>query len=451
MAHAAVIGGGISGLAAAFYLGRRGISCTLVERRARLGGVIRTDRVEGCLVEAGPDGWLAEKSWMLDFVHDLGLADQVMGSQEKYRRTFVVRRGRLVPLPDSMRMLAPSRPWQIASTSLLSPAAKVRMALEWFRKPVEREDRSVAEFTRDHFGSEAVDYLAQPMMSGIYGASPDALSVQQVLPHFVSYEQTYGSILKGLVRDRHRRSRGSLFLTLRDGMGSLVGALQRKVAAHCDFVHDRARALRQAGPGWEIILDRGSLLADAVILAIPAHEAGRLTATVDPGCARLLERIGCLSCTVIGLVYAAEVFDHPLDGFGFLVPATEGGSVAACTWVDRKFEGRSRPDRVLLRAFLTGSAGKWALGADDDAVASRVDRDIRRWMDIDDRPLETRVYRWEKAMPVFAVGHDQVMRRIEAGLARLPGLLLTGNGFAGVGIPDCIRRGQRIADMVSDA
>ena len=449
MKRVAIVGGGVSGLATAYYLSCNGIACNLFESRPRLGGLICTDRSHGCLIEGGPDSWLAEKRWMRGFVEELGLGDQVLGSNDRRRRTFVARNGRLVALPDSMRMLAPSKPWQVATTSLLSPAAKARIALEWFRRPVELGDRSVADFVRDHFGPEAVDYLAQPLIAGVYGAAPESLSARQVIPRFVEYERRYGSILRGTFKNRRRKAGESLFLTLQDGMGSLIDALERRVARHCEITHVCVRHLHRDERGWNLVLDEGSFAADTVILATPAHAASRLAATADTTLAELLGRIACLSSAVVALAYPRNGFSHPLDGFGFLVPSAEGGSIAACTWVDTKFDGRSAADRVLLRAFLAGSAADWALDAEDRSVALRADRELRQWMGFQQTPAGSMVYRWETAMPVYAVDHEALVRAIDERLSRLPGLLLAGNGYSGVGIPDCVRRSQRIAEAVA--
>ena len=451
MRRVAVVGGGISGLAASYYLSRKGIPSTLFERRARLGGLIRTDRLHGCLVEGGPDSWLAEKRWMAQFVDELGLGTQIIGSNDRRRRTFVVRDGRLVPLPDSMRMLAPSRPWQVATTALLGPAARVRMALEWFHRPAKREDRSVADFVRDHFGADAVEYIAQPMMAGVYGAPPERVSARHAVPRFVEYEARYGSVLRGTFRNRHRKPDGPLFLTLRNGMGSLVGALERRLAGHCRIVRERVAELRRADDRWSILLDSGNFAADIVILAVSAREASRLSGRVDRALADLLGGIDCRPSTVAAFTYPAEGFGHALDGFGFLVPRAEGGAVAACTWMNTKFAGRAPDHSVLLRAFMAGRSAEWAAGASDGSVARRADRELRRWMEFEGELTGSKVYRWEGAMPVYAVGHDRLMRSIDERLGAVPGLFLAGNGYSGLGIPDCVRRSRRIAEAVAGA
>ena len=449
MNRIAIVGGGISGLSAAYFLGRRGIPCRLFERRSRLGGTILTETVQGCLVEAGPDSWLAEKAWMLDFIEELGLGGEVIGSNDAQRRTYVIRKGRAVPLPDSLRLLAPAKPWQALTTGLFGARTKLRMVLEWFRRPGSAGDRSVADLVRDHFGEEAVEYLAQPILAGVYGSPPEALSAQYVIPRFVEYERRYGSIQRGVYRNRNRSPRKPLFLSLRGGMGSLVETLERRVSRTCRIVRARVRDLRQISDGWRVGLEDGSATFRHVILATPAHEAARLIAGSAPCLSRVLARIAYTSSVVAALVYHRRGFGHPLDGFGFLVPRAENGSLAACTWVGTKFGGRVPSDRVLLRAFQAGDPAERAPTVSDDRVLRDTNTELRRWMGIVGTPISGRVYRWDRTMPRYDVGHGGRLREIEARVGSLPGLHLAGNGYDGLGIPDCVRASNRIAAAIS--
>ena len=449
MSRVAIVGGGVSGLSAAYYLGRHGIPCTLIEREQRLGGTIRTERFGDCLVEAGPDSWLAEKAWMLDLVREIGLGGQVIGSNDKRRRTYIVRRGRPVPLPDSMRLLAPSRPWQAATSRLFGLRSKARMASEWFHRPSTRPDRSVAEFVEDHFGREAVEYLAQPMLAGVYGSPPENLSADSVIPRFVEYEREYGSLLRGTWKGRHLHSKGAQFLTLQEGMQSLTDALRRHLPRTCKAVTDEVLAVKPSAAGWLVRARSGAWVASDVIIATPACEAGRLLAAVDPVLAERLGNIVYTSSVVVALVYPQQGFGHALDGFGLLIPRAEGGTLAACTWMNTKFTGRAGAGRVLLRAFLGGEAAQAALEASDESVLARADAELRQWMGFRGAPLASRAYRWPAAMPQYAVGHATRVGQIREGLLRYPGLHLAGNGYAGLGIPDCVRRSFDIASAIA--
>ena len=449
MSRVAIVGGGVSGLSAAYYLGRYGIPCTLIERGRRLGGIVRTERLGDCLIEAGPDSWLAEKAWMLDLVRELGLGDQVIGSNDERRRTYIVRRGRARPLPESMRLLAPSKPWQAATSGLFGLASKARMASEWFRRPRTLPERSVAEFVEDHFGREAVEYLAQPLLAGVYGSPPERLSADSVIPRFVGYERQYGSLLRGVWKNRKRPSERTLFLTLREGMGSLTDALQRHLPGTCQVVADQVRAVEPSAAGWRVRAERGAWDASSVIVATPAPEAGRLLAGVDGALAERLGSIVYTSSVVVALVYPQLGFGHPLDGFGLLIPRAERGTLAACTWTNTKFAGRAGPGKVLLRAFLAGADAERAAGISDESVSELADAELRQRMGFRPVPEVSRAYRWPAAMPQYSVGHATRVHQIEERLRGLPGLHLAGNGYAGLGIPDCIRRSERIARAIA--
>lgn len=449
MSRVAIVGGGVSGLSAAYYLGRHGIPCTLIEREQRLGGIVRTERFGDCLVEAGPDSWLAEKAWMLDLVRELGLGDQVVGSNDTRRRTYIVRSGRPRALPESMRLLAPSKPWQAATSGLFGLASKARMAGEWFRRPRTLRERSVAEFVEDHFGREAVEYLAQPLLAGVYGSPPENLSADSVIPRFVEYERQYGSLLRGVWKNRERHREGPLFLTLRQGMGSLTDALQQRLPETCEVVADEVRAVQPSAAGWRVRAERGAWDASSVIVATPAHEAGRLLAGVDDALAEGLGSIVYTSSVVVALVYPQRGFGHPLDGFGLLIPRAERGTLAACTWTNTKFSGRAGPGKVLLRAFLAGADAERALESSDESVSGRADAELRQRMGFRPALEVSRAYRWPAAMPQYSVGHTARVSQIEKRLVRFPGLHLAGNGYAGLGLPDCVRRSERIARAIA--
>ena len=449
MKRVAIVGGGISGLAAAYYLGRSGIRCTLFERRSRLGGLIRTEVVDGCLVEAGPDSWLAEKAWMLDLIRELGLGDQVVGSRDERKRVFVVRNGRLVAIPESMRLFAPAKPWQLASTRLLSLDGKARFAAEWFRRPRAFDERSVADFVLDHFGSEALEYLAQPMLAGIYGSPPDRLSADEVIPRLVEYERRYGSVMRGAFRNRHHRPRGSLFQTLREGLQTLVAEMEKAIRPTCEIVRERVLRVTISESGWQVRWEGASVDFKDLVLAIPAHEAGRLLAETDGGLADLLNRIRYTSSVVTALVYPAADFGHPLNGFGLLVPSNEGGLITACTWVNTKFAGRAPANKILLRAFLAGELADRALHSDSEEVLSEADAELRRWMRFRPHFSAGVVRRWERTLPQYSVGHKDLVIRLEDAARQLRGLHLAGNGYTGLGIPDCVKRSHKIAERIA--
>lgn len=444
-----IIGGGISGLSTAYYLGREGIPSVLIEAEERLGGVIRTNRVSGCLIEGGPDSWLARKPWALDLARGLGLEQQIIGSNDDRRKTYIVRRGELIPIPDGMQFLAPAKPSAAAASRLFGIEAKLRLGLEWFRRPARYPDRSVAAFVRSHFGKEWNEYLAQPLLTGVYGGAPEQLSVDCVLPALVEYERRYGSVVRGALKNRRAHSAGPLFLTLQGGMETLVDALWKAVARSSRLVRGRAREIERTGGGWQVRLEDGAIEAEHVAAAVPAHEAAKLLRRASGGLAEALDGIPYNSSVVSGLVYRKRGFDRPLDGFGMLIPRAERRSLAACTWVETKFAHRASDEATPLRAFFTGAAADELLHASDETVRAAAHEELSALMRCREQPIACRVNRLPQSMAQYAVGHASRLAGIDALLQGLPGLHLGGNGYDGVGIPDCIRRGRAAAAAIA--
>jgi oxygen-dependent protoporphyrinogen oxidase len=448
-----IIGGGISGLSAAYHLAKAGVPSTLVERRPRLGGVIQTECVEGCLVEAGPDSFLSAKPWAMDLIRELGLAGEVIASNDHLRTTYIRKSGRLVPLPDGLMLMVPTRILPMVTTPLLGWPTKIRMGLECFRRPVAAPpvDRSVADFIRAHYGQEAVDYLAEPLLAGVYGGDPERLSVTSVLPLFAELEQKYGSLSRGVLRARRSRPRGApappLFQTLKSGLGSLIQKLAESCSARLTVLHDEALEIRRAEGRFEVQLAGGALQADDLILACQADEAGRLLALLDPDLAQDLAAIPYNSSVTISLGYRREEFDGRMHGFGFLIPRRERKRLVACTFVGTKFPYRTPPDKVMLRCFL-GGAEERALHESDETVVADVRAELREILGLTAQPVFTRVHRWPRSMAQYTVGHRRRIERIEERRKAIPGLELAGNAYTGIGVPDCARMGKQAAERI---
>ncbi len=467
MKRIAIVGGGISGLSAAYYLSQAGHDCTLIEAAPRLGGVIRTERVEDCLVEAGPDSFIAQKPWAMELIRELGIEDQVIGSQDHLRRTYVLRGGKLVPLPDGIQFLIPTRIRPILTTPLLSLGAKARMGIELFhRVPRDSPDRSVAEFVIDHYGREVNEYLAQPMLAGVYGGAPESLSINAVMPRMVELEKKFGSVTRGVLdgmrrghRGNHQPSRGraaspnsgtpqALFLSLKGGMQQLVDALAGRLEGKVRRVTATVERIEGARGAFRLAAGGDSIEAEEVVVATPAYRAGELLRHLDDTLTTLLETVPYNSSVTIALLYARPPFDHPLNGFGFLVPRLERSPVTACTWVNTKFPFRGTDSRALLRAFLGGARAEDAAASSDEHLAATAHQELSRLMGYDTEPSTWRVHRWPQAMAQYEVGHQSRQEAIEERLKQLPGLWLTGNAYNGIGIPDCIRRSQIVARAV---
>jgi len=450
----AIIGGGISGLSTAYYLAKAGIPSTLIEARPRLGGVIQSEHVEGCVIEAGPDSFLSMKPAAMDLIRELGLAGEVIGSNDHLRVTYVWKGGRLVPLPDGLQLMVPTKLVPLLATRLLSWPTKLRMALELFHPPGRHpEDQSVANFITSHYGAEAVDYLAEPLLSGIYGGSPSALSISSVLPRFVELEAKYGSLTKGVLAElkanKAQAKRLPLFRTLKSGLGQLVSALAARLIGHTTILRGRAEAIERTGGGFRIRLEHGSLECAQLVLACEAHSGAKLIGTLDGRLADLLGGIPYSSSMTVALGFPDSVFPKPLDGFGFLVPKRERRRLVACTWVGTKFSHRVPSGTTLLRCFLGGMDDGAILSESDDAIISAVVNELHDIVGFRAAPAFSRIYRWPRSMAQYTVGHPARLAEIEARAAAIPGFQLAGNAYTGIGIPDCIRMGRQAAESIS--
>ena len=440
-----IVGGGISGLSAAYYLNKSGIRPTLIEKSPHLGGVIRTTVQQGCLLEAGPDSFMAAKPWAMELIKEVGLADQVIGSNDHLRVTYILKHGKLVPLPDGLMMMVPTKILPLVGTNLLSWGTKIRMGLEFLRRPPKTPpaDRSVYDFLLDHYGQESIDYLAEPLLAGVYGGDPRQMSVNSVLARFVEIEKKYGSLTRGvLAAPRPKGSgSGSLFRTLKNGLGQLVDAL----SGSADVVHQSVQSLERNGAGFRARVNGDWLEADQVVLATPAGDAARLLKPWNGNLAELLEAVPYTSSVTLSLGYHKDTFDHPLKGFGFLVPKRERKLMAACTWVGNKFSYRVADDMVLLRCFMGGDA----LKETDAALVDAARRELRSIMGLHAMPVFHSVARWPNSMAQYTVGHEQRQRQVESMLQDIPGLHLAGNGYRGIGLPDCVRMGKEAAAAIT--
>ena len=447
-----IVGGGISGLSTAYYLSQAGISSILFEKTTRLGGLIQTDVIQGCRLEAGPDSYLAAKPAIKELAHDLpALESQIISSNDASRRVFVARDGRLLPLPADMVMMAPGKWPPILRSDLLSARTKAHLVREVFRKPRKRtEDISVGELVEDHFGSEVLELIAAPLLSGVYGGQTTALSAASVLPRFLAYEEKYGSLIRGARRElRQKKKREALFQSFRDGMQVLPDSLARTAAGHLSVVHSEIDEVRPYGSVWQIRAGEQTLSSPNLVLACPAHVCSRLLENSAAPLAEELSAIPYSSAILVTLVYDRAALGHPLNGFGFLVPAHERNVLAAATWINVKFPIRIPPHLAALRGFIVGDEATDLLAASDADIIELVRQDFSRWMGADAHPLFSTIHRWPNSMPQYVVGHSARCARIECLLEGHPGLFLAGNAYYGVGIPDCIHNAQEISKQVA--
>jgi len=437
-----VVGGGISGLSAAYYLTAAGADCSILENQARVGGVIETRIAEGCTLECGPDSFLSAKPAALALVKELGLEGDVIGSNDHRRTTYILKHGALVALPEGVMMIVPTRVMPMVKSPLLSWGTKIRMGLEYFRKPDESHDRSVAEFVTDHFGQETLDYLAEPLLSGVYGGDPAQLSVGSVLPRFLQMEAKYGSLVRGVLAGRSGAApSGPLFRTLKGGLGTLVDAL----AARVKVCRAEVETIERSGSGFRLRTGGEWIDADQVIVACPAWSAARLVQGLDGRLAELLGSIDYSSSLTLSLIYRTADFDGKRAGFGFLVPKKERQRLAACTFVGTKFSFRVPDDRIVLRCFFGGIGDPAILNESDASVTAIAREELRRILGLTAAPIAQVIARWPRSMAQYTLGHQQRVEEIRTRAAAIPGLHLAGNAYDGIGIPDCIQAGRAAA------
>ena len=419
----------------------------------RLGGVIETRTEDGCLLECGPDSFLAAKPDAITLIKELGLEGEIIGSNDHQRTTYILKHGKLVPLPDGVMMIVPSKVMPMVQSSLLSWGTKIRMGFELLRRPRRYPDRSVAEFVVDHFGPETLDYLAEPLLSGVYGGDPRQLSANSVLPRFVEMEVTKGSLGRAVMLSAPWRSGGSrderppsspgnsLFKTLASGLGGLIGEL----ATYANVEHQCVDAVERNGDRFRVRAGGDWLEASNVIVATPAPAAASLLQGVDGELANLLGAIPYSSSALISMIFDEAKFDGQRAGFGFLVPKVERDRLAACTFVATKFPHRAPGDRILLRCFFGGTGDEGILRESDEAMVIIAREELRRILGLTAAPLFTNISRWPKSMAQYTVGHSGRIAEIKTRTAAIPGLHLAGNAYDGIGIPDCVRSGRQAA------
>ncbi|HMF77864.1 MAG TPA: protoporphyrinogen oxidase [Bryobacteraceae bacterium] len=447
-----IVGGGVSGLATAYFLSKAGIPSTIVEKANRLGGLIKTDLIEGCRLEAGPDSYIASKPAVTELARELPvLAGQVMGSNDEARRIFVARGGKLVPMPKGMVMMVPGQWGPLLRSPLLSLGGKWRILKETLSQPRHRaEDISVGRLVEDHFGHEVLEYLTEPLLCGVYGGDSANLSAQSVLPRFAGYEEKYGSLVKGIRREVREKPNGPMFLSLRDGMQALTDALSGAIADSTNVIHAEATHVERSSLGWRLKAGGAWLQASRLVLACPAHAAGKLLQTEAAPLSAELSAIPYSSAILAMLVYDRTALDHPLDGFGFLVPQAERKTIAAATWINTKFPSRLPAGRAALRGFIVGEEAHRLLNVPQAEIIARVREDFRRFMGITSTPLFSTVHFWPDSMPQYVVGHNRRQQSILKLLGGYPGLGLVGNAYDGVGVPDCVRRAKELVKQIAE-
>lgn len=451
-AHVAVVGGGISGIAATERLMRAGVRVTLLEAGDRLGGVIQSTRADGFVIEHGPDALLAAKPAAVELCERLGIANRLCGTTPGVRGAYVVRGSRLRPLPEGMSGMVPVRLSALLASRVLSPAGMLRAGIEPFIPArTHGGDESVAAFVTRRFGRELSRRLVEPLLAGIYAGDADRLGILGTFPVLREMERESGSVVRGLRRRAPSARTGPAFLSMPGGLAEIVEAAQRaferspqveiRLGARVEGVALGPRVLAR-------LADGSSVEADGVVMATPAHAASRLLAASAPALSDELGAIEHASVAIVTLAYGARDIPRELDATGYVVPRIEGREALACTWSSSKWQGRAPAGSVLLRIFLGGDGRREIVTRPDDALLAIARDEVARTLDARAEPVLMRVTRWLDATPQYTVGHVERVARIEHLAGEHPSLALAGNAYRGVGIPDCIRSGERAADAL---
>ncbi len=484
MTHIAIIGGGITGLAAAYYLQKAAqesglpLSYSLLEQSDRWGGKIATETVseysaEPFVVESGPDSFITQKPWALQLARELGMGAELLPTNDHLRKTYVLNKGKPTPLPDGVMLIVPTKIKPFALSPLISPLGKLRMGLDLFIPPkTDDNDETLAQFIARRLGSEALDKIAEPLMSGIYNADAEVQSLMATFPRFRALEKQYGSLTKGMLAGQKANGHAAngsqppaaklaMFMSMQGGMETFVSEIQAQLTGDLRLetavtkieIGDRRLETEspisnlQSPTSYELTLNDGSTLtADKIILAVPAFVAASLLQELAPAAAENLAAIRYVSTGTISLGYRREELNHPLDGFGIVIPRSEKRKINAITWTSTKFNQRAPHGYALLRVFFGGSRTPEMMDVDDTSLLSTVRRELREIMSVNAEPLFHRIYRWHHSNPQYDVGH---LDRVDAIEAALPAnIFVSGSPYRGIGIPDCVHQGQETAQKV---
>jgi oxygen-dependent protoporphyrinogen oxidase len=461
-----VIGGGIAGLSAAYYL-QKTIAAEntswrvrLLEASDSLGGKIRTERVDGFVIEGGPDTFLASKPWATQLCRELGLDERLQGTNPSQKSTYVLKAGRLEPLPDGLAMMIPTNFASMLQTKLLSWPAKFRMGLDWFipAKPL-NGDESLGAFVSRRLGRSAYENLIEPLMSGIYAGDGDALSLQATFPYLRDLELNYGGLVKGALSTKRAMSKNgrkltgsrSAFLTPQTGLQEIVDALVSWLEREgCEISTSQAvQSLAWNGDNYQIQLVNGPAVeASAVILATPAYRSAQILKDLAPDLAQELDAIPYVNAATVSLAYEQSQLNRPLDGYGYVIPRKEGQRALACTWTSTKFPHRAPEGKALVRVFFGRAGEGFEIPTREAELVQLARAELAQTLQLQAEPQLSRAFYWEKAMPQYNLGHPQRLVRIEEYLKSFPGLALAGNAYRGIGIPDCIHSGQDAANKI---
>lgn len=513
--HVIIVGGGITGLSTAYHLQEEArnaglpLTFTLLESDNRVGGKIKTEYIDDFVIDGGPDCFLGRKPWALQLSRKLGLGDELRGTNDDHRKTFVLDKGKLKPLPDGVLLIIPTRFAPFAASTLISIPGKMRMGMDLFIPPrMEKTDETVAEFVLRRLGKEALEKIAEPLMSGIHISDPETQSLLGSFPRFRDIEQKHGSLIKGMISERNAAikkkkeqakqngtsngvtslppdqmlyagvrqfnnlmglptpdkyntstscARGldpakplPMFITLRRGLGQFVDAIHKELTEGQIVTGKSAVKIEEIEggeqPRYRVYTEDGeSFEGDSVIMATPAYAAAKMLDEVHPSLAQDLRKIRYVSTATVSMGFRFEDIGKPFGGFGFVIPRKENRSMMGCTWTSTKFLDRVSPNNLLLRCFVGGPGREHLAEQNDEDLVNMLLDELRSITGLEATPHLVRIYRWTKANPQYDVGHLDRVKEMFATCESKPGLFLTGSAYEGVGVPDCVNHGHKAA------
>lgn len=470
MSNIVVIGGGIAGLSAAYYLkknARNPVQVTLLEAGSYWGGKILTERKDGFVIEGGPDTFVVTKPWGVKLCRELGIADRLKGTNPDTNKTYILKKGCLYELPGGLTMMIPTEFSPMLRTGLLSWPAKARMGLDFFLPPTAKNgDETLGEFVTRRLGRSAYENLIEPLMSGIYAGDGDQLSLQSTFPMLRDLELEHGGLVKGALALRKQRLKnassktkstqpsptpGGIFLTPLGGLAEIVENLvenleEWQVDMRLNSMVEKLE-LRQGGYYVEAG-GAGGFAADGVISAAPPYASAKLLEGFAPQLSRELIDIEFVSTATVSLAYIENDLPRLLDGYGYVIPRSEGRQALACTWTSTKFPHRAPAGYALLRVFIGRAGQEGQIPWEHDGLVEIARRELETTLGITAEPVLERVFIWQDAMPQYNLGHVERLERIEKAVESLPGFELAGNGYYGIGIPDCIHSGEEAAGRI---
>lgn len=465
--HVAIIGAGISGLAAAWRVREVAPDArlTVLESKPQAGGVLQTLHQDGFLIERSADSFITDPPYCLDLCRRIGLDEELIGTRKTDRRAFVICRGKLQPIPEAFQIMAPTNLWAVLKSPVLSLRGKLRLCCERFvraRKSGTAGEESLEQFATRRLGREAYTRLVQPLVSGIYTADPAKLSVAATLPRFIEMEREHGSLSRGAVRRARMRggtnqhesgARYGLFVTPRHGVASIAETILRKLPQDAVRLGATVDSIQQSGGGgWNLrVSNSDTISCDKLVIAAPAAAAGRLLANIDGAISSDLGAIPYAGCAVVSLGFRRTQFQRPLAGFGFVAPAIEGRRILSASFSSAKFPGRAPDDHELIRVFVGGACQSELLERDDSQLVAMALEELGELVFVSGEPTIAHVARWNSAMPQYHIGHTELVTRIEHRCRQIGRLAIVGHAYRGVGLPHCIHYAEsRVDELLGD-